>query len=242
MTFKIELPIAVLNCIHSAVASKLMGLDEIVITIESGKVYCKHKNNESSGMIIFESTEFEDLKNKDINITMFVKDLKSMTTLIKKDKVALEIDDGLIVFKAGKITKNFPRPAHVEVPIKSPSFETSVQVEMREENVDAIVKSFADIKEGDIKITAESEILQFAAEGDVRSTNISFDSADVISYKNSEDVTSGFDKELLASVLHSRMSNATYFMEMGNGTPLKFIQSAPLIGKLIVFVAPKISD
>jgi len=242
MTIKIELPVEILSYIYSGVSSKLMGLDELVININDGRVSCKHKNEESSGMIMFESIEFEYLKGTNVELTMFAKDLKSMVSLVKKDKVALEIDDGLIVFKAGKITKNFPRPAHVEVPSKTPSFATSVHVEMKDENIEAVVKSFADIKEGDIKVTAESEIIQFAAEGDVRSTNISFDPADVISYKNTEDVTSGFDKELLISVFNSRPSNGKYTIEMGDGTPLKFTQTNTSIGTMIVFVAPKISD
>jgi hypothetical protein len=242
MAVTVEIPGEVLKYVYDTSTNSLMDLDEIAITIKDGKVSCKHKNASSSGMMLFESLPFESLKDKDMVVTFFTKDLKAVMSLVKKDSIILEISDGSIVFKSGKITKNFPRPAKVDIPPKSPVFGTSVKLEMTSDNIKSLVKSFSDIKVGDIKVTAEKDLIQFMVSDEQRSTNVIFDAADVVNYDCAKDVESVFDKELFISIMNSIGKGELFTIEMGDGTPIKFIETNSLVGTMNTFVAPRISD
>jgi hypothetical protein len=242
MIAKIEITSEVLGAIYSAASAKLMDVDELLINVKDGKYICYQRNAEGSGMFMYESEVFEGLKDLSVQIPIYSKDVKTILSLIKKDKAELEVGQGETVFKFGKMTKKFPQPAEVKVPSKIPSLEPTTAISLSENNVDVLADSFSDIKGGDIKITSDKEKVHFSAQGDIRTTSMVFEVSDVVSYSNNKQSMSGFDKEMLVSIFKAKKDGGTYLLEMGNDTALKFTQDVPKIGKTTFFIAQKIYD
>ena len=119
MVVVVDIPSEVLSVIHSAAASKLMDLDEMIIKVSEGKFSCYQRNAECSGMFLYESEVFEDIKDLNAEIPIFVKDIKTILSIVK-EKANLTIMPGETLFKFDKLTKNYTT-SKCWVPDKYPS-------------------------------------------------------------------------------------------------------------------------
>ena len=83
-----------------------------------------------------------------------------------------------------------------------PKFEVTTSMELSSKNMEMLTNSFSDIKNTDIKIVARKDFIQFEADNETRKTNIMFEPADVLSYNNTEETMSGFDKDMAVSMFN----------------------------------------
>ena len=237
----IDIPSEVLNTIYSAATSKLMDLDEVKINVTEGRFKVYHRNAECSGMFVYESEFYEDIKDLTVDIPMFVKDIKTVLSIVKKGKANFTVNPGETIFRFEKLTKHFPHPTNVSTPEKLPAIEVTTKIEMSDKNMEMINDSFSDIKNTDIKIFANNDSIKFEADNEIRKTNIVFEPTDVISYSNTEKTFVGFDKDMAISMFNVK-KDGKYTIELGNRYPMKVTQEIPSIGKVVYYIAPKIYD
>ena len=242
MLATVEIPSEILNAVFSAANTELMDVEEVLINIKDGKCICYQRNYEGSGMFMFESEVQDNLKDIDVQLPIYKKDIKTILSLVKKEKATLDIRQGETVFTFGKIVKKFPQPAEVKVPSKIPSLETTTELVLSAENVIMLEESFSDIKGGDIKINSDNEGIDFAAVGEVRSTSLKMSKDDVLSFKTTMKSMSGYDKKMLTSMFYAKKGVGTFKLEMGNDTAMKFTHDIPNIGVTTFFIAQKIYD
>lgn len=242
MLATVEISSDILNAIFSAANAELMDIDEVLINIKDGKCICYQRNYEGSGMFMFESDVQDNLRDLDVQLPIYKKDIKTILSLIKKDKAMLDIRQGETVFTFGKIVKKFPQPSEVKVPSKIPSLETTTTVVFSAESVIMLDDSFSDIKGGDIKINSSEEGIEFVAVGEVRSTSLKMSKDDVVSFNNSGKSMSGYDKKMLTSMFYAKKGVGTFKLEMGDDTALKFTHTIPNVGVTTFFIAQKIYD
>lgn len=243
---QIDIPVVVLKDLYSAVSSPAFDLTDVTLNIENDKLWANQRSPSGSTIIIYESilSIIGDIKDNKLSVSIAIIDLKTMSELCKDGNVTLELYDGYVISKVGKIKKTYPTPVDNNVPEKLPKFQTTNSFELTPEQLESINKTFSDTFIGDIQITVMDEIVSFSTSDRQRKNEIEFDFKELVNFHSDENVGKvGYDHNLFLPIISIRPRSVINkrTMEFGDGLPVKITLESP-ISKFTMFIGPIIYD
>lgn len=229
----------VIKHISDGVASKSMEAEGVTMRISQNRIMVRQANPSMSSMFSLLSEPIE-WDGEEVDVTLSLNDIKTLAKLSTDCKVSIEVLDGAITCKIGKVTKKFPLISKSEFVENNPRPKLPYRFSVSDELIKSIRDAFSDMSEGTVEIIATPETIKMSIRDimTVRNTEILIVKEDCKIWECPGNTTTAFRIEIFSPMLKLKVEGAEAIMEFDDKKPLAFIQTVENCYKSKLLLAP----
>lgn len=229
----------VIKHIFDGVYSKSMEAEGVTMRIYENRILVRQTDPSMSAMFSLLSEPIE-WNGGEVDITLSLNDMKTLAKLSTDCKITIELGDGAITCKIGKVTKKFPLIAESKFVENNPKPKLPYRFSVSDDLIKSIKDAFSDMNEGTVEITTTPETIKMSVRDimTVRNTEILIVKEDCKLWECPGNITTAFRIEIFGPMLKLKVDGSEAVMEFDDKKPISFIQSVENCYKSKILLAP----
>lgn len=226
----LEIPSELIKIIYAGVNMPSMKVEAIEFEITDKKLMVKVINEAHTTLFIIDcplAVADEGI----YKVPWFVKDLKTLSGMVKTGPVFINVDQGFTTVKSGNITKRFPHPIEFNTVEKIPNPPCKFRFSVTDSFLKDVKTGFEELTDlNEIRFYIEPDIIMVNGKDDnsVRGTDITYLAKDFEKFEfpeGAKSIWSGFEKRWVDALFTTKIKNSVATIKIDHQWPITMGQT-----------------